>query len=296
MSRWIEREEQEQSGSSIGDGLSRGGGSERPRTDQQVPEAPDFGSNRREPVRLIDRTVQVRPSEREALSVLGKFRVVDAEDLVRTTYRGDRPRAESDLQWLRQQKLIRAVSLRDAGKPVRLLTLTRDGYSVAHRDASGDQRLYWGYVKPAEAVHDSHLFRAWDHEQTRLADERRKLRRIVLDYELKRDYFRKLNSPETRGTQRERQAEAARAVHLPVIDGHVRFPDFRIEYEDDRGYPGRVDIEVASDNYRDHHVATKASAGFRVYGSQGVARRFGVSEGRLGGGHFVSERSAVLLL
>ena len=67
-------------------------------------------------------------------------------------------------------------------------------------------------------------------------------------------------------------------MYLPVIDGHAVFPDFRIEYEDERGDIGRVDVEVASDNYHDHHIATKLAAGFRVYGSASAVKRFGISE------------------
>ena len=43
-------------------------------------------------------------------------------------------------------------------------------------------------------------------------------------------------------------------MHLPIIDGHAVFPDFRIEYEDERGDLDRVDVEIANDNYRDHHI------------------------------------------
>ena len=78
--------------------------------------------------------------------------------------------------------------------------------------------------------------------------------------------------------------------------GTPYFPDFRIEYEDERGDIGRVDVEVASDNYHDHHIATKVAAGFRVYGGEDIVRRFGISGAGLGGGSFLEERSAVLLL
>ena len=48
--------------------------------------------------------------------------------------------------------------------------------------------------------------------------------------------------------------------------------------------PGRVDVEVATGNYRGEHIATKVAAGFRVYATP------------LGGGRFSEERSALLLL
>ena len=122
------------------------------------------------------------------------------------------------------------------------------------------------------------------------------VKRVILDYALKREYFSRLNTSRNE-PYRKRQWEAAREVHLPIIEGHAVFPDFRVEYEDDRGAPGRVDVEVATDNYRGHHMAVKASAGFRVYADGGAAGRFRVNQGALGGGRFFpEERSAVLLL
>jgi hypothetical protein len=151
-------------------------------------------------------------------------------------------------------------------------------------------------VKPAEALHDSRFYRAFRHEERKLAGDGFRVKRVVLDSEMKGRYFARLNAPGGSMSYRQRQSEAARVMHLPIIEGHAVFPDFRIEYEDERGDIGRVDVEVASDNYHDHHIATKVSAGFQVYGGADIVRRFGISEGGLGGGSFPEERSAVLLL
>jgi hypothetical protein len=297
MSRWGERDEREQESVGLADGLSRSGGVSRPRTAEHEPPDTGFGANRREPVLLRERSVDIRPSERVTLRTLGRFRVIDAEDLVRDLYAGDRPLARADFEALRRQGLIQSATLRDVwGRKSRLLTLTKDGHEVARSQAGGGERLYWGFVKPAEASHDSRFYRAFRHEERKLAADGHRVRRVVLDYELKRGYFARLNAPDKLDSYRERQSEAARVMHLPIIDGHTVFPDFRIEYEDERGDIGRVDVEVASDNYHDHHIATKVSAGFRVYGGEDIVRRFGISEGALGGGSFPEERSAVLLL
>jgi hypothetical protein len=297
MSRWCERGEREEEGVGPTDGLSRSGGESRPRTAEHEPPVTGFGANRRELFLLRERSVSVRSSERATLTTLGRFRVVDAEDLVREIYGGDRSLSRADFEALLRQGLIRSATLRDAwGRKSRLLTLTQDGYDLARSQASGAQRLYWGFVKPAEAAHDSRFYRAFRHEETRLAAHGRLVRRVVLDYELKRGYLARLNAPGGSLSYRERQSEAARTMHLPIIDGHAVFPDFRIEYEDERGDIGRVDVEVASDNYHDHHIATKVSAGFQVYGGSDVVRRFGISGAGLGRGSFPEERSAVLLL
>jgi len=297
MSRWCERDDREQEGEGVADALSRSGGVTRPRTPEPAPAETDFGTNRREPVELLERVVHVRASERAMLETIGQFRVVDAKDLAEDLYRGGNPLALADLVSLRRQGLITAADLRDKwGRPSRVLTLTRDGHAVARIRTGADQQLYWGFAKPAEALHDSRCYRAFRHEERRLAADGYGVKRVLLDYELKRDYFRRLNATADPRSYRERQYEAARVTHLPIIDGHAVFADFRIEYEDDRGGIGRVDVEVASDNYHDHHIATKLSAGFQVYGGAELGNRFGLAGSLLGGGRFSEERSAVLLL
>ena len=101
MSRWGERDEREQEGAGLADGLSRSGGESRPRTGQHEQSGSDFGTNRREPVLLRERSVDIRPSERVTLTTLGRFRVVDAEDLASDLYRGDRRLAQADFEALR---------------------------------------------------------------------------------------------------------------------------------------------------------------------------------------------------
>ena len=297
MSRWLERDEKDVETDSLGEGLSRGGGDVRPRATHPSSGRASFGANRRERVLLQTRAYHVRPSERAALDVLGRFRVIDAGDLVKGIYGGDNGLARADFEALGRQRLITSVTLQDAsGLESQVLTLTRAGHAFARSHANEGQQLYWGYARPAECQHDSHLYGAYRHEERRLLENGSSVKRVVLDYELKRAYFSRLNAPPGLRSYRERQFEAAREVHLPIVDGHVVFPDFRIEYEDERGEPGRVDVEVATGNYRGHHIATKGAAGFRVYGDADAARRFGVHTTPLSGGRFSQERSAVLLI
>ena len=42
-------------------------------------------------------------------------------------------------------------------------------------------------------------------------------------------------------------------------------PDLRIEYEDAQGEERSIDLELATQNYRSAHIASKAAAGFKVY-------------------------------
>jgi hypothetical protein len=72
--------------------------------------------------------------------------------------------------------------------------------------------------------------------------------------------------PATAGPDRDpREIEAwARDHDLPYIDDHVRFPDFRIEYERD-GHERHEDVEVMSEHYRGAYAAAKGQAGFTCY-------------------------------
>ena len=177
---------------------------------------------------LRERSVDVRASERATLTTLGRFRVIDAEDLVRDLYAGDRRLARADFEALRRQGLIQSATLRDAwGRKSRLLTLTKDGHDVARSQAGSGERLYWGFVKPAEASHDSRFYRAFRHEERKLATDGHNVKRVVLDYELKSRYFARLNAPNKLDSYREHQSEAARLMHLPIIDGHAVFPGFQ---------------------------------------------------------------------
>jgi hypothetical protein len=69
---------------------------------------------------------------------------------------------------------------------------------------------------------------------------------------------------------------------LPDNDGHVQFPDARIEYEDRDGHLRTLDLEVETLHYRGAHAASKASSGFSRH-SIGSARVVG-GRGASGGG------------
>jgi hypothetical protein len=48
--------------------------------------------------------------------------------------------------------------------------------------------------------------------------------------------------------------------------GHVQFPDVRIEYDVD-GRDHTLDVEVMTPHYRGAHAASKSGSGFRLYWS-----------------------------
>jgi hypothetical protein len=123
-------------------------------------------------------------------------------------------------------------------------------------------------------THDAHVYRAYQRAEERLRHRGASVRRVVLDYELKREYQQFLQA-RNRGRadsdgRPDRDAEEiaawAREHDLPYFDGSVHFPDARLEYEDrDREFR-HEDIEVVTPHYRGAHAAGTVRAGFSAYG------------------------------
>ncbi len=69
---------------------------------------------------------------------------------------------------------------------------------VSHRQAT-----YHGLVKPKEARHDADLYRLYQKVATEIEHSGGKVRRVVLDFELKKDLYQSLSRmrlDKTRGT------------------------------------------------------------------------------------------------
>ena len=112
----------------------------------------------------------------------------------------------------------------------------------------------------------------------RLGERGEPVRRVVLEEELKREYQRFLQAQNRerreRGETPEGRAEAvarwAQEHELPFDDGHVQFPDARIEYEDRDGRRAVENIEVVTPHYRGAHAAAKGRSGFTCYRASGA--------------------------
>ena len=104
------------------------------------------------------------------------------------------------------------------------------------------------------------------------------VKRIVLDYELKKNVYKPLakarNLPPLEYAKR--QAEAA-DNELKVIDGKIPLPDLRIEYETAEGDMAKVDLELVTEHYHGAHAAGKLKAGFKVYADRASASRLNAS-------------------
>jgi hypothetical protein len=221
----------------------------------------------------------LRASEVQVLATVGAFRVVDTRDLP-----GEPQRWHGDLQELRRQGLVDIRA--QHGDRTALATLTTAGRELLdghQRTEPGEARqsYYAGIVKPRELAHDAQLYRTYAQAADRLEGTGARVTRVVLDFELKRDYQRFLqegNRGDRHASGRPTRSRAeveewADAHGLRMVEGHVQFPDVRIEYEQPDGRTGREDVELATEHYSSRQMAAKRAAGFNVQG--GGSRRGG---------------------
>lgn len=247
----------------------------------------------RELVRFRDRDYALSARDLETRATIGAFRVVAADDLPGREADAPPARARHARSHLEAEGLVERV--RVDGRGGHVVTLTRTGRDLLerHRAPSTDgprQTFHAGVRKPRELTHDREVYRACRQLDTTLAERGACARRVVLDYELKRDYQQFLQA-RNRGRgdsdgRPDRTAEEiaawARARDLPYEDGHVRFPDARLEVEEADGRWTREDVEVVTRHYRGAHAARAARGGVRAYRASGLGlgRGGGAATGR----------------
>jgi hypothetical protein len=234
----------------------------------------------RELVRCRERVHAIDGSDSRLLATVGAFRVVDERDL---EHGHERPASVREhVNHLKAEGLLRRTP---SGPGDRVVSLTRHGRDLleAHRleresdRHTGRQAFYAGVRKPRELSHDAQAYRAYVRAEARLRDAGGRVRRVVLDYELKREYQQFLQA-RNRGRKDhdgrpDREPEEirlwAREHELPYFDESVHFPDLRIEYEDVDGRSRHQDVEITTGHYRGAHAAATARCGFVRYRSQG---------------------------
>lgn len=248
----------------------------------------------RERVRLNGTECRLSGEDVRVLATVGAFRVVPSADLRESNPRTP-TRPARDLERLRDLGLVRTMPYVVGGTRTNLVTLTRSGRDLlegARRPGSAGERqaFHVGISKPRELAHDSRVYSAYMKAAERLAERGEPVRRVVLEEDLKRDYQRFLQTENRARRERgESPDERERAIarwaqehQLPYEDGHVQFPDARIEYDTRDGRRAVEDIEVVTPHYRGAHAAAKVRAGFTRYGAIG-ARLGGVrTTGRSG--------------
>ena len=98
---------------------------------------------------------------------------------------------QQDVRDLIRQGLVQRGTFEGPdANPRELLTLTKNGHHLvrANRLVPEGQSTYHGFVKPKEANHDADLYRLYQKEAGKILDKSGRNLRVVLDYELKRQY------------------------------------------------------------------------------------------------------------
>lgn len=263
---------------------------EIPRVDCRHDREPDLRDGKRErevrPRRTREgeaveiRGIRLRQEERALLGEVGRFRVLNLKDVARTIYSGNERAMRSDLDYLREHKLIAvdSVAPRNDGhwhsqKRIEVVTLSSEGERLAHETCnfSPEQMLYHGLVKPREVEHDSQIYSAYRKEAGRIEKDGGRNLRVELDYELKSKVQKAIHAARKADLDRgmdEIKREVADQYELPYVRNKIEIPDARIHYDTDQGARAAFsDIEVVTAAYRPGHIAAKAQAGFHMYAS-----------------------------
>lgn len=223
-----------------------------------------------------DRTYRLRDSEIHSMKEIGKFRVIAATDLARYAYSGDPKRMGKDIQRLKREGLLSEKNLEiSQKKTLRVLTLTKAGYRLLKKtnQLPENQAIYHGLVKSREAKHDADLYRLYQKEAARIERSGGRLVRVILDSEIKRNLNRDLALLGPEKDNLDRKAEVAEKHRLQMVHGKIPVPDMRLEYENADLALQRVDLELATREYRPRSLAEKVMAGFAIYGRAEDASR-----------------------
>ena len=163
---------------------------------------------------------------------------------------------KEDLRCLSTHGLIERHTIPINRDATPVVVVTRDGKSAprgpAGRGVVGRQQQYHAVlVKPREFSHDAQLYRLYHAEAGRLEDEGGRITRVILDYELRREYRTFLNRPDRPedGDREEELSMFATRTELPMIDGHLELPDLRIEYQTAAGRVAYRDMELVTEHY-----------------------------------------------
>src|SRR5262249_11680873 len=150
----------------------------------------------------------------------------------------------------------RTVLTRQRGR-IDVLVLSERGrrFLEAARDSADVQMYFAGLAKPREVVHDASIYRMYEEQKVVIEGAGGRVHRVVLDYELKRELYRRTAGEQGRSREEAAQIRDAAAAELglKVVDGKVPLPDLRIEYEAADGTMARVDLDAVTGHYHRQH-------------------------------------------
>src|SRR5205807_4111773 len=94
-----------------------------------------------------------------------------------------------DVRSLQDQGLIsgRTIWTGKQGDRLTVFVLTKRGKALLEHEAQqgSEQKIFAGFVKPAEVHHDAAIYRMYQIEADKITRSGGRIRRVVLDYELK---------------------------------------------------------------------------------------------------------------
>ena len=213
-----------------------------------------------------------------AVADVSHYRVVAVADIVKERFGGNPFAARKAIDQMKADGLVTECTLQGPkGGKYRVLSPTATGA----RDAKGQsvswrmdpQQRVWNSPgsKSRDMAHDVAIYRAARFEQAGIEGRGATVRRVRTDAELKAEINSRSEAARIRGGRAaadRARFEAADALHLPIRDGKVQYPDAQLEYLEPDGLTrGHVNIEVVSGNYRAADIAAKAAAGFQMHGN-----------------------------
>jgi hypothetical protein len=219
-------------------------------------------------------------SERAAMRDIGQFRSVLVEDIIAVRYGGNESRWAHEFATLAKQNLAEMCSVvitthdrnrKAETRTLQVVVLTKAGKDLLprfdQRTRGTRQAVYAGFVKPREIAHDSAIYRMYQAEARHIQNEGGVVKRVILDFELKKRAYSPLAKARRVSIEeyKRKEREVARELGLKVVDGKLRLPDLRIEYQNAKGDVTHVDLELATEHYRGDHMAAKEGAGFKIY-------------------------------
>jgi hypothetical protein len=220
-------------------------------------------------------TYSLRGKDVEALTIIGTFRIVDARDLQRTVFQGNRDGGTQDLTSLERQGLLERhrVVMHD-GRPLDAVALTRAGKAVldASRprgtDDSPRQRFYSGFVSSKDLEHDTGIYPMVERERSALETRGARVTRVVLENELRETVGHTWQQARRDCNPDDAKRAVAEAHALPFVDGRYQLPDVRLEYEHANGERDHVDLELVTRQYPRQQLNHKERSGFHLYAAR----------------------------
>jgi hypothetical protein len=216
---------------------------------------------------LRGQNYHLNPRQAAMLRDIGTFRTVSADSLLKHVYHGDADRFRKDLRNLADQRLLTRQP--DPSGQDRYVSLSRAGKNLteSHLRTKTEQSLYSGIVKRRELRHDAAIYEVYQKEAQKILKSGGKIKRVVLDFELKKNFYRQLaNIQNLSPKERERQRQEIVEAHgLKIVKGKMQIPDLRVEYESREQEQCRVDLECVTAHYKACQIAAKTAAGFKLY-------------------------------